>query len=182
MSTDLRTVELEIKENKDIKFLMRDRMMVFVMLTTMNIILNMDHGTIPAASNEIKEDYNIDELILGTFGSLVYLGALFGSLILAKLIDVVNRRVLAIVSILINAFLIWGFMEINNTIFIFANRIMVGLTQSYITIYFPVWIDQFGPRKWKTVMMSVFNITSPLGVILGYILTMTLKMYVNVSY
>jgi hypothetical protein len=38
----------------------------------------MDHGTIPAATSEIKNDLNINDDILGIFGSLVYLGNLLG--------------------------------------------------------------------------------------------------------
>ena len=46
----------------------------------------------------------------------------------------------------------------------------------------PVWIDQFGPRNMKTVMMSVFNLTSALGVVIGFILTMIIKIDLNVSF
>ena len=180
MSTDQRNMQID-SSKKEIKFNMRDRMTVFVVLTAMNTLLNMDHGTIPAASNEIKEEYKINETVLGSFGSLVYFGALIGSLILSKFIDNVDRKLLSIISVLFNAFLIWGFIESSNISFIFANRIFVGITQSYITIYFPVWIDQFGPRKWKTIMLSIFNVTSPLGVIVGYILTMSVKTHFDVS-
>lgn len=141
----------------------------------------MDHGTIPAASNEIKHELGINETALGTFGSLVYFGNLVGAVFLIRLIDVLDRKMLLLVAVLTNALMIYLFTMVNNLIFLYINRIMVGIMQSYVTIYFPVWIDQFGPKNWKTLMLTVFNITSPLGVILGYVLTMSVKQTLNVS-
>ncbi len=164
-----------------IKFDPRDRMSIFIIFTAINIVLNMDHGTIPAATKEIQEDMDIKETTLGSFGSLVYLGNLIGALILTKIIDAADRKLLAIVSVILNAILLFCFINSTNLIFLSINRILVGLMQCYLTVYFPVWIDQFGPRKWKTMMLSIFNITSPFGVIFGYILTMVIKTHFNVS-
>lgn len=164
-----------------VKFNNKERLIVFICLSTMNILLNMDHGTIPAATKEIQNDLQINELILGSFGSLVYLGNLIGALFLTKIIDVFNRRVLTIGSILLNCLLMGIFINSTSITFLFTCRIVIGIMQSFITIYLPVWIDQFGQRKWKTIMLSIFNITSPLGVIFGYVLTMSVKMRFNVS-
>ena len=54
------------------------RYFIFVLLIFINLIINMDHGTIPAATSEIKQDLNIDNDNLGVLGSLVYLGNLLG--------------------------------------------------------------------------------------------------------
>lgn len=180
MKNDIRETTLEPKE-KFFKIEARFRMLIFVVLTVMNILLNMDHGTIPAASNEIKRDLQINDATLGTFGSLVYLGNLIGALFLIKLIDMWDRKLLAVLTTLLNALCLYSFTKIDTIWFLFLNRIIVGLMQSFITIYFPVWIDQFGPKAWKTVMLSIFNITSPLGVVFGYVLTMLIKNELNVS-
>ncbi len=164
-----------------IKFETRQRMLVFYALTATNILINMDHGTIPAATNEIKRDYVLNNSELGSFGSFVYLGSFIGALFLTRVIDVFNRKTLTIFTTILEALLIYSFTKISEYWFLLLNRILVGVCQSYVTVYFPVWIDQFGPRKWKTVMMAVFNITSPLGVMLGYILTMLVKLGLNVS-
>ncbi len=173
---------LKSKEQKSyIKLERKDRMIVFWLLTFMNILFNMDHGTIPAATQEIQNDMNIQETVLGSFGSLVYLGSLIGSFILTKLIDHVDRKALTIFTLVLNAVLIFLFTQATSIPFLFSNRILVGVMQSFNTVYFPVWIDQYGPKQYKTIMMSAFNITSPLGVILGYVMTMIIKVYFNVS-
>ena len=159
----------------------KNRLFLFIILCILNILINMDHGTIPAASNEIKNDFKINDTELGSFGSLVYLGNLIGAILLTRLIDIVNRKVLTILTTITTGILLVLFINIKTLWFLFINRVLVGLMQSFITIYFPVWIDQFGPRSWKTIMLSIFNITSPLGVMFGYILTMIVKMNLNVS-
>ena len=54
------------------------RYFIFTILVITNLIINMDHGTIPAATSEIKRDLKVDDDTLGIFGSLVYLGNLIG--------------------------------------------------------------------------------------------------------
>lgn len=173
--------KIELNESLGIPLDRKTRFLLFFLLTGTNILINMDHGTIPAASNEIKSDLNITDTTLGTFGSLVYLGSFVGALVLMKLIDIINRKILVVASVIINAALIFSFTQVKFIIFLFANRILVGIMQAVVTVYYPVWVDQFGPRPWKTVMISIFNVTSPLGVVMGYILTMIIKRHYDVG-
>lgn len=46
----------------------------------LNMLINLDHGIIPACTYELKRDLNIDDLFLGMLGSLVFLGLMVGSL------------------------------------------------------------------------------------------------------
>lgn len=54
------------------------RYFAFILIFSINIVVNMDHGTLPAATNDIMKDLNITEKTLGIFGSLVYLGNMIG--------------------------------------------------------------------------------------------------------
>ena len=40
-----------------------------------------------------------------------------------------------------------------------------------MSIYFPVWVDQFGPKTTKTIMMAFIQVASPLGIVIGYAMT-----------
>lgn len=53
--------------------------LVFALLLIINIVANMDHGTLPAATNEIRKDFNINSEALGLLGSLSYAGTLLGN-------------------------------------------------------------------------------------------------------
>lgn len=41
-------------------------------------MVNVDHGIMPAATTELKEDLELNEIQLGILGSLVYLGLVLG--------------------------------------------------------------------------------------------------------
>lgn len=173
--------KVDNQDKLSVKLDVKKRIYVFIVLSVTSVLINMDHGTIPAASNEIMNELKIQEATLGTFGSLVYLGNLIGALFLIKLIDYFSRRKIFVITLLCQSILIFTFTKVTNLYYLFLNRMLVGVMQSYIAIYFPVWVDQFGMRSWKTLMMAIFNITSPLGVVIGFILTMTLKVNFNVS-
>lgn len=181
--TNKETIQNKINEpmTTEIKIKKNNRRFVFWILTLFNILINMDHGTIPAASNEIKSDLRINDAELGSFGSFVYLGNLIGALVLSRLIDIVNRKKLTFLFSIICCILLFTFISSSILWYLYLNRVLVGFVQSFFAIYFPVWIDQFGSSKRKTFMMSVFNITSPLGVMFGYIITVVIKINLNVS-
>ena len=42
-------------------------------------------------------------------------------------------------------------------------------------IYSPIWVDQYSPRKRKTIFMAIQQVASPFGVVLGYSLTAGVK-------
>ena len=67
-----------------VKFSRKIRYLIFFILVLTNLIMNMDHGTIPAATLEIKQDLKIDNDVLGVFGALVYLGNLIGKFLQIK--------------------------------------------------------------------------------------------------
>ena len=56
----------------------------------MNILMNIDHGTIPAATYKIITDLSINDQELGLFGSLVFVGNLIGALASLTLINLLN--------------------------------------------------------------------------------------------
>ena len=45
------------------------------------MLVNLDHGAMPAANIYIKEDFGLDEMQIGLLMSLVFLGLIFGSFI-----------------------------------------------------------------------------------------------------
>jgi len=65
--------------------------------------------------------------------------------------------------------------------YLVVNRLFIGVTQSFIMIYSPVWVDQFAPRNRKTLFMAIQQVASPLGVVLGYALTFGLKTSIAVD-
>jgi len=51
---------------------------VFFVIFLTNLMINVDHGILPASTLEIREDLNITNVDIGVLGSLVYLGLVAG--------------------------------------------------------------------------------------------------------
>jgi hypothetical protein len=54
---------------------------VFLLLIIVNLLGNIDHGTLPAGSITIKGELGLDNLQFGLLGSVVFLGLTFGKFI-----------------------------------------------------------------------------------------------------
>ena len=145
----------------------KGRNFVFILYLISNILISMDHGSIPASVNELRQLTSYDQSI-GLFGSLVYFGSILGSLISFTLINTFDIKLLILISLLGNSICLFTFVIIENIPFLFLNRILVGILQSFITIYMPVWCNQFGLQSSRNFMIALIQLVSPLGIFLGY--------------
>lgn len=170
------------KEKKILVLNQRQRLILFIILFFSNVIINIDHGAIPAAIEEIKQTFNSNDTEIGAIGALVYIGVAVGALFLTYYMTKINIRLLLISSLVANSILIFLFPIFNNLIALSFNRLLTGVFQSMISIYIPVWIEQYGIKKWKTIKMTIFHLSSIGGLIFGYILTMEIKNYIEWKY
>ena len=131
------------------------------------------------STEEIKKDLNINDEQLGLFGSLVYLGNMFGSLVSLTLINKLNRKYLLAVSLTLSGGFLMTFTIWSSLYFLFSNRIVVGMFQAFVSIYLPIWCDQFGIKRQRTIMIALIQVAPPLGVVLGYSITILCQKVIN---
>lgn len=105
-----------------------------------------------------------------------------------------NRKIPLIIYTFVNLVTILGLI-VKNRFLNFTARIINGFTnviniyikllnfllKSFICIYLPLWVDQYGPRHSKSLMLAIQQVSGPLGVVLGYILTALSKKMGNVK-
>ena len=152
-----------------IELSMKTRMIVYALFLISNILNSMDHGSIPASTLQLRQLTSHDQSI-GLFGSLVYVGNIIGSLFLFAYINNYNRKHLLLISLLLNSVCLYLFVLTTNLPLLFLNRIVVGIFQSYITIYVPVWCNQYGELSKRTFMIAFVQFGSPIGIFLGYLI------------
>jgi hypothetical protein len=65
---------------KDKEYILSNKMrwFLFAVFIILQILMNVDHGTLPAAVVNIREDLHIKDDTIGVFGSFVFLGNLIG--------------------------------------------------------------------------------------------------------
>ena len=56
------------------------RKLIFTLILILNILINLDHGAIPAGTISLKLQNSLNNIKLGTIGSFTYLGLIFGSI------------------------------------------------------------------------------------------------------
>ena len=147
----------------------KSRMIVYSFFLISNVLISMDHGSIPASTLQLRQLTTHDQSI-GLFGSLVYVGNIIGSLFLFAFINMYNRKHLLIISLLVNAIFLYAFVLTTHLPSLFLNRIIVGIFQAYVTIYLPVWCNQYGEASKRTVMIAFVQFGSPVGIFFGYLI------------
>lgn len=135
-----------------------------------NLVINLDHGILPACTQELKQDVNIDEFGLGLLGSVVYIGLMLGSITSGPLLQSYSSKKIIAFSTLGNIISLFIFPVTKNFFLLCLSRGLVGFFQVFLVIYFPVWVDTYGKEK-KTLWITFLQLGVALGVFFGYGLT-----------
>jgi len=153
---------------------------IFVVLFFSNVFINVDHGSLPGASNAIKDDLNIGNLEFGTLGSVVYGGLTLGSAVATWVYrhDGWVKPTLA-ATLGLNSFTIYVFTLTNSFYFDAFLRFMLGFFQVFACIYQPVWADTFAKEHQKSAWLTFLILASPLGVVFGFSLTSVMVKYLT---
>ena len=83
-----------------------------------NLLINVDHGILPACTFELRRDLDLNTVNIGVLGSLVYLGLVIGkisffnslgSLVAMPVFQYLNTKLVLIICIFCNAFCLFLF-------------------------------------------------------------------------
>lgn len=144
------------------------RIVIFITFVLLSIVMSGDNGVLSAGSKNIKKDLGLSDKEYGTFGGIPSAGRIVGTLIFMGLLSTDRRKLLTVACTVMNGSLFFVYLITKNKYILFCVRFLIGSVRIYPHIYIPVWVDQFGVRKLKTIMMTIINITSPLGQTAGY--------------
>lgn len=157
----LSEVELSIPSHR--------RIIIFVMFLLSNLFLNYDTGVIPASLLEIIKEVDLDYKEQALLGSLVYLGLSFASLFVSLFFSKFGPSKVCSAVLLINTFCCFTFSLSTYKPVLFTTRFFMGVTEAFIVIYGPVWVNNYSPQAHSAKWMGILHSCSVLGVVLGYI-------------
>ena len=177
----LSTSNKNIESIKSLSYVIsrRIRWILFLIFIFINVLMNFDHGTIPAATEQLRSYLELTDSELGFFGSLVFVGVIIGSLVSLTIINIFNRKYILMVCLILCGLSLFVFTITTNYILLCIDRVIIGTFQAFISIYLPLWCDQFGVETRKALMLALIQVAPPLGVLLGYIVTTILNMYLT---
>ncbi len=155
------------------------RWLIFFIFIIINLLMNYDHGTVPAATEQLRNYLNLTDSELGLFGSLVFIGVIIGSLVSLTIINTFNRKYILMVCLILCGLSLFLFIITKQYVLLCIDRVIIGIFQAFISIYLPLWCEQFGVESRKAIMMALIQVAPPLGVLVGYMVTTLLNMYLD---
>ena len=146
------------------------RWIVFGILIYAGVVMELDQGALSSTTDSLSEDMGLNDSQLGGLGSMIFLGKALGCLVFFTLINKINRKYMLLVTSFLTVLSLILTTQTKNLVLLYLFRIIAGFSQSYMSIYFPVWNDQFGIHKHKSIILTCHHISSSLGYLFGYVL------------
>jgi len=141
----------------------------FIYILELFCLFNLDQGGISASTKDIKNHFKMNDSELGSFGGISFLGTTLGGIFSLSIINKINRKYLILIFLTTIISSLFFPTIISSKIILILSRIITGFSQSFMSIYLPVWVDQFGIYDKKSIMMSIISIPSAFGYLVGYI-------------
>ena len=161
------TTKNYVPENSSLIAISRKmRCIVFTILNIVFILMSLDQGIISSTTNSFKD---LSELELGGLGSIIFLGIAIGCVFSFTLINKFNRKYLLLATMCFDALSLFLTTQTTKIALLYLCRVIAGFTQSFLSIYIPVWSDQFGIHKYKSIWLSIIHISSALGYLFGFV-------------
>ena len=153
----------------------KKRFTIFLTLFMIATISSCDGGIIPQQNDNIKQEFGGDgEERVGLFGSIDYIGRIFGAVIFTIIMGRMNRKMLLIITLIFKSITLvvplFTYKMDPDTNYLINNiaRGLSGISQVFYPTYLPVWCDQYGKKSLKTIWVTLVQIGNPVGIIIGY--------------
>ena len=145
------------------------RITIYICLVFVSGFSACDGGILPQQVDNIQKDFGSNSAsTVGLFGSIDYIGRVVGALFFAAIMGKMNRKMLLVGTLIFKALtLLIALVTPNKTVNIIC-RCLSGISQVFYTTYLPVWCDQYGKVKKRAIMVTIVQLASGLGVVIGY--------------
>lgn len=155
---------------------------IFVLFLLANGFLNYDTGVLPASLLEIEKEISLTYKEQALVGSLVYLGLSFASIFVSALFNKYGPAKVCSFMIALNAICCFIFSVSVLKPILFTCRFFMGVTEAFVVIYGPVWVNNYAPDDSSTKWMGILHTFSAIGVIWGYIVAGIIINFFNMSW
>ena len=168
--------ESDIKDTeppqKQVKLNKCFRIVLFFVLISVEMSMNWSSGVLSASSKEIKLQLNMNNKEFGAFGASNGAGRMIGCFLFTILVNNFNRKWVFASFTLVKGVLLFSFKLTNIGWLLVICRGIIGFVHMPPSIYIPVWIDQYGLNRYKTIFMTLLQVVIPGGKVQGYLLVL----------
>ena len=146
------------------------RFVAYLVMVSIEMAINVSSGVLSAASKTIKKQYTMLDVEFGYFGLAQGIGRTFGSIFYTIMVNQISAKWLGGAFSIVKGFVLAAFELTQSKWILIILRGVIGFVHMPPSTYIPIWIDQYGLRKYKTVQMSFLQALVPVGKVLGFVL------------
>ena len=158
----------KIKKAKSKIYLSRYvRMILFFLLIIFSVLIDLDAGIIVSSYKSFTQDLNMNDLQYGSLNSITTVGKIIALLIFMVIINKNHRKFILVITSFFHGLYFYGYFVNDNYYYISILKFFASFCKVFITIYIPVWIDQFGIKKYKTLLLTIVFMVTSYGRIVG---------------
>ena len=145
------------------------RFACYLIMVTTEMAMNVSSGVLSAASRAIKRQYTMKDVEFGYFGLAQGIGRTLGNIFYTILVNQISAKWFGGVFTIIKGLVLASFSLTQSKWILIFLRGLIGFMHMQPSTYIPLWIDQYGFRKYKTVQLSFLQALVPVGKVLGFI-------------
>ena len=146
------------------------RFIAYLIMVSIEMAINISSGVLSAASKTIKSKYSMLDVEFGYFGLAQGIGRTIGSILYTVLVNQISAKWLGGAFTILKGGVLAAFELTQSKWILIVLRGIIGFVHMPPSTYIPIWIDQYGFRKYKTVQMSFLQALVPVGKVLGFVL------------
>jgi len=146
------------------------RLILYLVLLSTEMALNISSGLISSSSKAIKSAFLLNDKEFGFIASANAIGRGIGSILFTLLINYLNRKNIFLIFVLLKSITLYCIQFSKTLKEISFIRCITGIAHMPPSIYVPLWIDNYGFSKYKTIQLLGTQVASPIGKTIGYIL------------
>ena len=132
-----------------------------------SVITDLDEGIIVSSYKSFIKDLNISDIQYGTLNSITPSGKILSLIIYMILINKNHRKFILVFTSFLHGISFYLYFFNDNYYYIAIVKFLASFCKIFITIYIPVWIDQFGIKKFKTLLLTIVYMVISYGRIIG---------------
>ena len=144
------------------------RIYIFSLFLILSVVVDLESGIFNSSVDYLQVDLNMNNAEYGLFVSISFTGRIIGLVIFMFLLNFKHRKYTLTATIFFHgsSYALYQISS-NSYILTFAKMFAAG-NKVCASIYRPVWIEQFGLSKYKSVFFSLVQIMSSYGQIIGF--------------
>ncbi|KAJ1607456.1 putative MFS protein [Cryptosporidium canis] len=144
---------------------------VFSWMLIAQVLRNYDTGALPVLLGLISDEFGLDEMKLGVLGAVPYVSAMTTAFIMNHPLQKYSQKWIVVTSLFFLSIGLALLLTSTSSAQLYVSRIIMGSMQAPLSIYIPVWVDEFTPPNKLTTWMGASQVTMIIGVAIGYLIT-----------